>query len=144
MNAGLDGRRPPGLTWNSVAEYLDLYDRSVPVNVAYVIGNTPLRVASVGWYDTKLTAEDMAAQRQLLQEGLDQGAFGFSTGLTYPPGSFAEIDELAELAEVATRRSPRRTASSMSSLAWSRRPGRKVCRCRSTPIPTTRVARGRW
>ena len=48
MNAGLDGRRPPGLVWSSVAEYLDLYDMAVPVNVAYVIGNTPLRVASVG------------------------------------------------------------------------------------------------
>ncbi len=103
MNAGLDGRRPPGLRWSSVSEYLDVYDRSVPVNIAYVIGNTPLRVASVGWYDIQLTDEDMAAQRQLLQEGLDQGAFGFSTGLTYPPGSFADIDELAHLAEVAAR-----------------------------------------
>ena len=103
MNAGLDGRRPPGLVWSSVAEYLDLYDMAVPVNVAYVIGNTPLRVASVGWNNAELTAADMAAQRELLQEGLDQGAFGFSTGLTYPPGSFAEIDELTELAAVAAR-----------------------------------------
>ena len=103
MNAGLDGRRPPGLRWSSVSEYLDLYDRSVPVNIAYVIGNTPLRVASVGWYDVQLTDEDVAAQRRLLQEGLDQGAFGFSTGLTYPPGSFADIDELTKLAEVAAR-----------------------------------------
>ena len=103
MNAGLDGRRPPGLAWNTVAEYLDLYDRSVPVNIAYVIGNTPLRVATVGWSDVELTDEDVAAQRHLLQEGLDQGAFGFSTGLTYPPGSFADIDELTKLAEVAAR-----------------------------------------
>ena len=103
MNAGLDGRRPPGLGWSSVAEYLDLYDRSVPVNIAYVIGNTPLRVATVGWSDVELTPADVAAQRHLLQEGIDQGAFGFSTGLTYPPGSFADIDELTELAEVAAR-----------------------------------------
>ena len=103
MNAGLDGRRPPGLRWSSVAEYLDLYDKSVPVNIAYVIGNTPLRVASVGWFDVELTADDVAAQRRLLQEGLDQGAFGFSTGLTYPPGSFADINELTKLAEVAAR-----------------------------------------
>ena len=31
MNAGLDGRRPPGLGWNTVAEYLELYDSPVPV-----------------------------------------------------------------------------------------------------------------
>jgi N-acyl-D-amino-acid deacylase len=103
MNAGLDGRRPPGLSWNTVGEYLDLYDNSVPVNIAYVIGNTPLRVASAGWYDVQLTEDDVAAQRRLLQEGLDQGAFGFSTGLTYPPGSFADIDELTKLAQVAAR-----------------------------------------
>ena len=103
MNAGLDGRRPPGLRWSSVAEYLDLYDRSVPVNIAYVIGNTPLRVAGVGWHNVELTPEDVAAQGHLLKEGLDQGAFGFSTGLTYPPGSYADIYELTELARVAAR-----------------------------------------
>jgi len=103
MNAGLDGRRPPGLSWSSVAEYLEIYDQQVPVNIAYVIGNTPLRVASVGWEDLPLTPDDMATQRDLLQAGLNDGAFGFSTGLTYPPGSFAELEELTELAEVAAR-----------------------------------------
>ncbi|MYG93203.1 MAG: amidohydrolase family protein [Acidimicrobiia bacterium] len=73
------------------------------MNIAYVIGNTPLRVATVGWSDVELSDDDVAAQRHLLQEGLDQGAFGFSTGLTYPPGSFADIDELTKLAEVAAR-----------------------------------------
>lgn len=103
MNAGLDGQRPPGISWSSVAEYLNIYDRNVPVNIAYVIGNTPLRVASVGWNDAELTPAHMEKQQDLLQAGLDDGAFGFSTGLTYPPGSFADVDELTKLAEVAER-----------------------------------------
>jgi len=101
MNSGLDGQRPRDLTWGSVSEYLDLYDRNVPVNIAYVIGNTPLRVSSAGWEDVELTPSQLSKQRDLLRAGLEDGAYGFSTGLTYPPGSFADIDELTMLATVA-------------------------------------------
>ncbi len=38
--------------------------------------------------------------RDLLQEALDAGAYGLSSGLIYPPGCYANVDELADLAQV--------------------------------------------
>ncbi len=102
FNAGLDGAKPPGPTWSTVAEYLDVYDRKVASNVAYVVGNSPLRIAAVGWSDRAPTESEMDRQRDLLRAAIAEGAFGISTGLTYPPGGFASTGELAELCRVVT------------------------------------------
>ncbi len=103
LNAGLDGRPDIAYDWSTVAEYLARYDRRTSVNVAYVVGNSPLRIASVGWDDIEADAAVMADQRARLREALEDGAFGLSTGLDYPPGSYASTAELAELAAEAAR-----------------------------------------
>ena len=41
---------------------------------------------------------------RLLEQGLDQGALGFSTGLEYTPGRFTPTDELIAMARVLARR----------------------------------------
>src|SRR5215210_823430 len=51
LNSGLDGNPPLPGRWSTVAEYLQMFDRKVAVNVAYIIGNSPLRIATVGWRD---------------------------------------------------------------------------------------------
>jgi N-acyl-D-amino-acid deacylase len=103
FNAGLDGEKPQGLTWSSVDEYLDAYDRKVAINVAYVVGNSPLRISTVGWNDRPPAESEMSEMRRLLRRAMEEGAFGMSTGLTYPPGSYASSDELAELCSVVER-----------------------------------------
>jgi N-acyl-D-amino-acid deacylase len=102
LNAGLDGRPPEGQRWSSVAEYLSLFDRKVSCNFAYVIGNSALRIATVGWEDRPATIDDIHNMRKLIRQGMEEGAFGISTGLTYPPGSYADTAELIEVSrEVA-------------------------------------------
>ena len=103
LNSGLDGiPRLPG-RWSTVAQYLDMFDRKVSVNVAYVIGNAPLRISAVGWDDRKATGAEMEHMRSLLREGMEEGAFGLSTGLDYPPGSYADTAELIELSREAAK-----------------------------------------
>ncbi len=103
LNGGLDGRPDITYDWSTVAEYLDRYDGRTSVNVAYVVGNSPLRIASVGWDEVEADRAAMADQRARLREALEEGAFGLSTGLDYPPGSYATTDELVELAAEAAR-----------------------------------------
>jgi N-acyl-D-amino-acid deacylase len=103
LNAGLDGRPPDGLRWSSVDEYLDIFDRRVAVNVAYIMGNSPLRISAMGWEDRRPTEGEATKQLDLLARGMEEGAWGISTGLTYPPGSFASTEELIELSKVADR-----------------------------------------
>ena len=104
LNAGLDGR-PDGVAydWRTVADYLARFDRGVAVNIAYLIGNSALRIAAVGWDEVEPSAAQMADQRALLREGLEEGAFGLSTGLDYPPGAYASTHELADLLAEAVK-----------------------------------------
>ncbi len=73
------------------------------VNVAYLIGNSALRIAAIGWDDVPADAKAMDRQRGLLREGMEEGAFGLSSGLDYPPGAYATTDELAALLAEAAR-----------------------------------------
>jgi N-acyl-D-amino-acid deacylase len=103
MNAGLDGN-PDGVTfdWSTIAGYLDRLDgRSI--NVATLVGNTPIRIDAIGWGDEAATPATLATMRSLVREALQDGAFGLSTGLDYPPGAYATTEELSALAEEAAR-----------------------------------------
>jgi N-acyl-D-amino-acid deacylase len=104
LNSGLDGH-PDGVAcdWRTVAEYLARYDRGVAVNIAYLVGNSALRIAAVGWDEVEASPAQLADQRALLREGMEEGAFGLSTGLDYPPGAYASTDELAALLAEAAR-----------------------------------------
>ena len=51
LNSGLDGDPTLPGRWSTVADYLGMFDNKVAVNVAYVIGNSPLRIATTGWED---------------------------------------------------------------------------------------------
>jgi N-acyl-D-amino-acid deacylase len=103
LDAGLDGRPEIDYDWSSVASYLDRYDGTVSLNVATLIGNSQLRIAVLGWDDVPADAHATDRMRDLLREGMADGAFGVSSGLDYPPGSFATTEELAALTEEAGR-----------------------------------------
>jgi N-acyl-D-amino-acid deacylase len=103
LNAGLDGRPPIAYDWDTVASYIGRYDRGQAVNIAVLIGNSALRIGAIGWDDEPADERTTANMRAMLREGMAEGAFGLSSGLDYPPGSFASTDELAALTQEATR-----------------------------------------
>ena len=97
LNSGLDGNPPLPGRWSTVHEYLLMYDRNVAINIAYILGNSPIRIGTVGWTDSPASPADLANMRSLIREAMEEGAFGMSTGLDYPPGAYASTDELVEL-----------------------------------------------
>jgi N-acyl-D-amino-acid deacylase len=103
LNSGLDGAPALPGRWSTVAEYLAMFDRKVAVNICYILGNSPLRIAAVGWDDRPATEAERADMKALLREGMEEGAWGLSTGLDYPPGNYADTAELVELGAVAGR-----------------------------------------
>jgi N-acyl-D-amino-acid deacylase len=103
LNSGLDGNPPLPGRWSSVAEYLGMFDNRVAVNICYIIGNSPLRIATVGWNNRPPSNGELADMKALLREGMEEGAFGLSTGLDYPPGNYADTTELVELSKEANR-----------------------------------------
>ena len=103
INSGLDGSPELPGRWSSVGDYLSMFDDKAAVNVAYVIGNSPLRIGSVGWEDRPASGAERENMKAMLREGMEVGAFGISTGLDYPPGSYADTTELVELSDEAAR-----------------------------------------
>jgi len=103
MNAGLDGDPRPGvdLDWSSVASYLERFDRGVGLNVGVLVGNSALRLAAIGWLDRPADDGAIKTMRSMLHDGMEEGAFGVSSGLDYPPGAYATTEELASLANEA-------------------------------------------
>lgn len=103
MDAGLDGNPAIAHDWDSVASLLARYDGGTAVNVATLIGNSALRIAAVGWSDEPIGATKIDTMRAYLREGMAEGAVGLSSGLDYPPGSYASTGELVALSEEAGR-----------------------------------------
>ncbi|MFG2119300.1 amidohydrolase family protein [Streptomyces sp. NPDC048710] len=88
------------MDWRTVGEYLDRLDRGIAVNAAYLVPQGTVRALAVGWEDRPATPAELDRMRQLVAEGLEQGAVGLSSGLTYTPGMYAADAELTELCRV--------------------------------------------
>ncbi|MEU3423944.1 D-aminoacylase [Streptomyces murinus] len=91
--------------WRTVGEYLDRLDhgfegRGIAVNAAYLIPQGTVRALVMGWEDRPASAEELCRMRELVAQGLEQGAVGLSSGLTYTPGMYADDAELTELCRV--------------------------------------------
>ncbi|MCW8095535.1 D-aminoacylase [Streptomyces tauricus] len=92
-------------SWRSVGEYLDRLDHGfggegIAVNAAYLIPQGAVRMLAVGWDDREATPEELDRMRQLVADGMREGAVGMSSGLTYTPGMYAKDAELTELCRV--------------------------------------------
>ncbi|MFF4401733.1 amidohydrolase family protein [Streptomyces sp. NPDC001480] len=86
--------------WRSVGEYLDRLDGGIAVNAAYLIPQGTVRALVVGWEDRPATTDELGRMRELVAQGMEQGAVGMSSGLTYTPGMYADDAELTELCRV--------------------------------------------
>jgi dihydroorotase/N-acyl-D-amino-acid deacylase len=97
---GPDGSAP----W-PLGEYLDSASTlGLGINVAFLVGHNTIRREVMGSENRAPTADELERMKAMVAQGMDEGAFGLSTGLRYIPGAFAETDEVIELARVASER----------------------------------------
>jgi N-acyl-D-amino-acid deacylase len=88
-------------TWRSLGEFYETVRAADPaVNAAFLVPHGAVRAASMGWERRAPTAAELSVMKEHVAEGMAAGAVGLSTGLIYPPGAFAETDELIALAKV--------------------------------------------
>jgi len=72
-------------------------------NRACLVGHGTLRALAVGYDDRAPSEGELDEMKRELAECLERGAVGLSTGLIYPPGCYAETEEIIELAKVVAR-----------------------------------------
>ena len=97
--SGVSGYPDLDYSWSSVAEYLARFNHTTSVNVACLIPNSCLRVKTVGWQNRPATKDDVGGMQDMIRQGMKEGAVGLSTGLQYPPGSYATTEELIALSK---------------------------------------------
>ena len=91
-----------GVQWTSLDEFFTLVERSgVALNVATLVGLGTTRQAIAGDSERRLESAEIAAQQRIVREACEQGALGVSSGLIYPPSSYANLDELVAMAFAA-------------------------------------------
>src|SRR5919109_100092 len=90
--------------WRSLSEYLDsIAQARLAINIAPLVGHGALRAAAMGYEQRAPSAAELDTMRALMRESMEQGAFGLSTGLVYVPGTYAQTDEIIDIAKVAAR-----------------------------------------
>jgi N-acyl-D-amino-acid deacylase len=93
------------LTWTDVDGYAEVVaSRPSAINLAPLVGHNTLRTAAMGLEQRPPTDAELETMKRLLAEQLEQGAFGFSTGLTLVPGVYAAEDEIVDLIKVVAGR----------------------------------------
>lgn len=80
-----------------------LESSGVSVNVSCLIPHGNIRCAVLGMEERAPTATELGYMEDLVHAAMEEGAFGLSSGLVYPPGAYAKTDELVALARVAAK-----------------------------------------
>ena len=87
---------------STVGEFFDtLEEQGIAINTAYYVPHGIIRMYVMSMEAREPTPDELEQMKELVREGMREGALGISTGLIYPPGSFAKTDELIELAKAA-------------------------------------------
>lgn len=92
------------LGFETVKEELDAV-RALPLglNHAWYTGHKALRFYAMGLENRLANADDIAKMQALLEEAMQAGSLGFSTGLSYVPGIYGDTHELAEISKTAAK-----------------------------------------
>jgi len=90
--------------WRSFTEYLNtLQSGGLGINIASLAGHGALRIAAMGLEGRAPNQAEYTRMKELLAEAMQAGAFGMSTGLVYPPGCYADTEEIIALCKVVAQ-----------------------------------------
>jgi len=81
--------------------FKELADTPVAVNIASYSGHNTIRDSILGKDFKRIaTQEEIDKMKSLLQQDMESGALGLSTGLEYDPGIYSSNEEVLQLAKV--------------------------------------------
>ena len=89
--------------WTTLDGYFERLEKSgTPLNIGTYVGAAQVREAVLGEVDRAPTPAELDKMKVLVAAAMQDGAFGLSSALIYPPGHYAKTEELIELAKVAS------------------------------------------
>lgn len=109
LSAGIYGERltewvERAKRWHRFGDWLAaLVETGVSPNVGSFLGAGTLREYAMGLDLRAPTNDERALMRRVMAESMEDGAFGPSYALIYPPDAYAETDEIIEVCKEAAR-----------------------------------------
>jgi N-acyl-D-amino-acid deacylase len=86
------------IDWTTTGEYFSrLESAGMSLNCAALVGHGTLRAGVCGTETVQASRRQMGEMKRWLKKSLREGALGLSTGLPYPPSSWADTDEVIDL-----------------------------------------------
>ena len=93
-----------GDSFYPTSKYIDLYKtHGIGTNAVPLVGHGTVREQVMGKSDRKATDDEIIKMQNLVQQEMEAGAFGISTGLFYSPGSYSNTDEVIALAKTVAK-----------------------------------------
>jgi len=90
--------------WRTLREYFSrLEKQGIGINLASYVGATQVRRVVLGDGDILPTAQQLEQMKELVRQGMKDGAVGLSTSLEYAPAPYAKTEELIALASEASK-----------------------------------------
>ena len=87
--------------WKTMGEFLQYVESvGISTNLGTLVGHGTLRIAVMGFSPDRPTEHQMEKMKVLAAQAVEEGAFGISSGLIYPPGTYADKQEITELVSV--------------------------------------------
>lgn len=103
--AGLLGTVKDKWSWTTVRGYAEaIQKKGSSTNLAYLVPHGNIRITVLGMADRAATGEELKKMQEILAEALDGGCCGMSTGLIYPPCTYASEEELTALCSVLAQK----------------------------------------
>ena len=88
--------------WRTFDEYLRALEAfDIPTNFVPLVGHGTVRIDAMGFENRPPSEAELARMKATVDEAMRAGAFGFTVGLAYAPGDYAQNDEVIELAKVS-------------------------------------------
>lgn len=78
----------------------EINKKELGTNCAFYIGHGSVRAKVMGYENRKPTEDELNKMKSIVREAMEAGAVGLTTGLIYPPGVYANEDEIVELCKV--------------------------------------------
>jgi N-acyl-D-amino-acid deacylase len=94
----------PSKRWTRFSDWLEAYEEhGVSPNVGSYLGGGTLRRTALGMDDDPAGPDDIASMQRVMAQAMEDGAFGVSYALIYPPDCYADLYEIAAVCEVVGR-----------------------------------------
>lgn len=91
-------------TWRSATEFYNIAERmKSSINRAFLVGHGNIRACTLEYENKEPGPPELDQMGKDLEDAMESGAFGMSSGLIYPPGCYANLNEITEMCKTVKK-----------------------------------------